>query len=426
MHRLSLASVSVFALLVSSTASGQPTEKKVPFTGDYTWMNGQSKQKSFPLASISPVITPSLYMDVYYAYSFNEPIDHTLTGTASVARHNELTINLASVGFDWSYQNAIGRILLQWGAMTKVIQDLDPTAQRGSGISTDAFRYIREATLGYHFDELYGVNVEAGIFMSYVGLESYLLAENWNYNRSILCEFTPFYFTGVRTQIFPTDNVKIEPWLMNGYQTYGKWNEAPSAGLATRWQPQEALAVIANFYTGTDTRSDTKRVRFHHDHSVLLRAFAEPESDGVSKVAFSINNHAGFEAGGMGPGPSNAHFLGSAFTSRVWFARDRAAVTGRFELLDHPGGYSSQFPPPGFDASDGFRVWGVTGNVELMPRDFVSLRLEAMYRSASVPFFSGPGGITSSDGYQDSADPSFVPDVKKQQMLVTLGANFRL
>ncbi len=172
---------------------------EAPFSGDFTWMNGQSRQKSFPL-DFSKAITLSLYLDVFYAWSFNHPLDNTLTGTASTSRHNEFQINLGSIGFDWNYRNVVGRLSLQAGTVLNVVQDLDGTAKRGRGLSIEDLRYIREATLGYHFDVMHGVNVEGGIFMSYIGLESYLLAENWNYTRSVASDHTPFYFQGVRAQ----------------------------------------------------------------------------------------------------------------------------------------------------------------------------------------------------------------------------------
>lgn len=146
----------------------------------------------------------------------------------------------------------------------------------------------------------------------------------------------------------------------------------------------------------------------------------------MSKLAFSVNNHAEFEAGGTGANVKDAHFLGSAVSSRVWFARDDVALTARLDLLDHPSGYSTQFPPPAFDSSQGFQLWGLTGSVEVMPTDFLSIRPEVMYRAATVPFFSGRGGITSPDGFQDTATDEFTPDVVKDQLLFTLGANFRL
>lgn len=91
------------------------------------------------------------------------------------------------MGIDLAAKGVIGRLSLQYGNMLNIVQDLDGTVARGRSLTTQNLRYIREATAGCHFDVLHGVNVEAGIFMSYIGLESYLLAENWNYNRSLVC-----------------------------------------------------------------------------------------------------------------------------------------------------------------------------------------------------------------------------------------------
>ena len=398
-----------------------------PFSSiDSTWMNGQSKQKTFPLGTFNGVVTPSIYLDTHYAFSANRPKDNTLTGSASIGRHNEFVINLASVGLEWNVANVIGRLSLQFGSMLNVVQDLDGTVLRGRNASTEALKHIREATAGYHFDVLRGVNVEGGIFMSYVGLESYLLAENWTYNRSIVCDFTPFYFTGVRAQVFVSDTLKIEPWLMNGYQTYGKFNDAPAVGLATRWNPLEPLAFFANVYVGSDTRGDPERVRFHHDHSVLWRAYNDVDSLVLSKLAFSINNHIGFERGGSAGDFADNHFLGTAISARAWTLRDHVAVTGRFDYVQQPGGYSLQFPPPGFVADDDFSIAGLTGSVEIMPTDFFSIRPEVLYRHSSQPFFAGPGGTTSSDGFRDTVDADFVPDVVNDQLLFSLAATFRL
>ena len=48
----------------------------------------------------------------------------------------------------------------------------------------NAYRYLSEAYGGYHFDSvLNGINVQAGIFMSYIGLWSYYnfekIASRW-------------------------------------------------------------------------------------------------------------------------------------------------------------------------------------------------------------------------------------------------------
>lgn len=133
----------------------------------------RAPEKSQPLSN--SCATVSLYLDTYYGYSFNQPRDNTIAGSGAVGRNTEWQINNATIGIDTRYKNVTGKLTLQ-----------------------------------------------AGYFYSYIGLESYLLAENWNYNRSFVSDFTPFYFSGARIQIFPTDKIKIEPWFMNGYQTYGK------------------------------------------------------------------------------------------------------------------------------------------------------------------------------------------------------------
>ena len=196
--------------------------------------------------------------------------------------------------------------------------------------------------------------------MSYIGLDSYLVAENWNYTRSLASDHTPFYFQGIRAQIFPTASIKIEPWLMNGWQSYGKYNFSPSGGLAFRFQPVEALGLFANFYFGTDTPGQADRVRFHHDNSVVWRLWQNVESP-ITRVALSLNVHVGFESGGAGlPGPDRAHFLASTLAVRTWFANDLFAFTGRGEIIKNGTSYLRQFAPPDLAPDVNLVVWGLT------------------------------------------------------------------
>jgi hypothetical protein len=406
-----------------------PTEQapETPFPGDYTWMNGQSRQKDFPL-QINKYVTLSLYLDAYYALSTNRPQDNTFTGTASVARHNELQINLASIGAEWNYRNVIGRFSFQYGSMLNIVQDLDGTVTRGRSLAGPNMRNIREATLGYHFDVSHGLNVEAGIFMSYIGLESYLLAENWNYQRSFLSDHTPFYFQGVRAQYFPTKTVKIEPWIMNGWQTYGKWNDTPSFGTQLRWSPSKAVTLVGNFYYGYDTKNVPDRARFHHDDSILVRYFNEPASSGLSKMAFSLNSHVGFESGGDGlPGPSGAHMVGSSLVHRAWFYKDRLALSVRGELFSNPSRYLAQYPPPGLATGEGqnLRMWGLTTTFDVMPTDIFTLRAEFTHRRGDTRYFAGRSGTTSIDGFQGTPG-DFTPAADKSTSVFLLSANFRL
>ena len=89
-----------------------------------------------------------------------------------------------------------------------------------------------------------GINVQAGIFMSYVGLWSYYNFDNWTYQPSYVSSNTPWFFNGMRVQIFPSDKLKIEPWLVNGWQSYGKFNQAPGVGGQILWRPNGSLSIL--------------------------------------------------------------------------------------------------------------------------------------------------------------------------------------
>jgi hypothetical protein len=419
----------VTAAAPQSPAPIQASTPKVPFAfGDFTWMNGQSRQKSQPLSN--SIATVSLYLDSYYGYSFNHPMDDTIVGSNTVGRNTEFQINTAGVGIETNYQNVIGKVSFQVGSMQSLIQDTDQSVTRGRNLSTSNYKYLSEILGGYHFNKWNGINAEAGIFYSYVGMESYLTAENWNYNRSLVCEFTPFYFSGMRVQIFPTDKVKIEPWVMNGFQSYGKWNQNSSVGLSNYYRPYEWLAFAANFYYGTDTKDNPDRKRFHHDDSILVRYYNHPEKSGISKMAMSLNNHYGFQTGGVNPFPGRrAYMAGTSLANRIWFSHDHFALSVRGEALTNPSRYLAPAPtangfPPGPD-NYSLKIWGVTGTFDILPTDFMAFRTEFLSRHSNVPFFAGPGGTTSPDGFLGTPGP-FVPDVAKHENRLTFAVNFRM
>lgn len=172
---------------IKDSISLQPTDSlkindsKIPFEGyDLTWINGQSRQTDFPLTlkdkDGETILTGVTYVDAYYNYDFRNPKDNTHTISSAIGRSNEFTINMASIGLETNYKNMIGRLWLQYGQMGSIVQDLDGTVNHGKNTGVNNLKNIREAAAGYHFNVMYGLNVEAGIFMSYIGLESYVLS----------------------------------------------------------------------------------------------------------------------------------------------------------------------------------------------------------------------------------------------------------
>ena len=89
-------------------------------------------------------------------------------------------------------------------------------------------------------------------------------------------------------QIFPSDKLKIEPWLINGWQTYGKFNEMPGFGTQILYRPAEFISVLSNDYVGWDTQDNPGRMRFHSDNSLEVRYFQDLNHHWFNCAAFLL------------------------------------------------------------------------------------------------------------------------------------------
>ncbi|MCZ8286048.1 MAG: outer membrane beta-barrel protein, partial [Bacteroidia bacterium] len=419
------------ALLYSRGKAQQDSSViKIPFDGmNLTWINGQNRQKDFPLTfrkNDEVVITGIAYLDTYYNYNFANPADNTQTISSTIGRHNEVTLNLASIGIESNYKNIIGRVWLQYGQMGSIVQDLDGSVYRGRNNGINNLKYFREGAAGYHFNKGYGINVEMGIFMSYVGLESYTTQENWNYQRSLVCELTPFYFSGIRLQLFPSKKIKQEVWLINVWQTYNSYSKSPGVGSSTYWRPNENLQLVANFYLGRDTdKPDTlgnqsNRIRFHHDNSVVGRYFEKAGAKAISQAALSVNTHYGCQSNHAADDqvdPSQNFMTGASLANRVWFYKNKLALTLRADYMTNQSvvngvnesPYLAFTPAVTGDKPNNYdlalaqnkklELFQFTSTFDVMPNDYVTFRLEYVYRQSSIPYFTGHGGTTSASGW---------------------------
>ena len=421
------------AMLLSASAWAQ---EKIPFEGiDQTWQNGADRRDS-ALWSGGKYFKPSLLIDLNYNYSFNDPIDNTVVGSTALARHNELQLAALHAGGDFGYDNMRARVMLQMGTRSTIVPRNDYSPYRGQYDLTAVYRYLSEAYAGYHIDVAYGLNIDAGLFLSYIGLNSYYQAENWEYQASYTSDNTPWFFTGARLQIFPTDRLKIEPWLINGWQTYGMFNELPGVGLQVDWRPEEWLRVIGSAYVGWDTPNAPGRVRFHTDDSVEVRYWNAPRSL-LSKAAFSLTQDYGFENGdgvtafGGSGGPAQS-FVSGMLYHRLWFFEDHLGWTVGGGYIHNPGRYLALLPTGAGvltqNPGDDFDAWDVSTNLQYMPGPYNTWGLELVHRRANTPYFSGHGGVTSKSGWSlPIGDPAgFSADLQKRETRIILSHIFRM
>jgi hypothetical protein len=388
--------------------------------------------------------TPEFRADANYTLDYNHPKDDTLGGSTETFRSDEWQLEQLSFGGDIRIDNVRGRVLTMNGLFATTTPRNDGSPNRGQWDLAGAYKYISEGWGGYHFDVSHGLNVDAGIFVSYIGLFSYYNFDNWTYQPSFVSSNTPWFFNGLRIQWFPTKNLKIEPWIINGWQSYARYNGKPGLGGQILWRPKPYLDFVWNNYgLGEDDAGYPGRSRIHADYSAQVKVYDRPKQF-LDKIAFTVTGDLGCEYGG-GPssGPYDTHgfspemgsnstytggvnchnsangkpkqaFIGWMMYNRYWFKKDLFAITLGGGQMNNPGRYLTLLPPingataisgtPYFTENGGDRAQMHDGTItfDYMPSQFITFRAETGYRYSDVPYWSGRGSITPPGGNNGS------------------------
>ena len=386
-----------------------------PFAyGDFTWLNGAPRNKDVVLDT--KYFTPEVRFDSHYMEDFNQPHDHTIVGATESFRSGEVQLEQISVGGDFHWQNVRGRVLYMDGLFAVTTPRNDASAGVGQWDLRGAYKYISEGYGGYHFNVNHGLNIDAGIFVSYIGLFSYYNYDNWTYQPSYVSSNTPWFFNGVRMQWFITNKLKLEPWFINGWQSYAKFNGHPGLGGQLLWEPKEWFKLVANQYGfGQDNLGLPHTERLHTDDSIEVRYYNNPMSTGFTKMAFSFTADAGIQHGGglcgvCGASAQKEVFLGWMAYDRMWWHKDTLALTLGGGQMSNPGRYLTLLPPiNGADAVSGTpyftelpgqkaHMWDSTVTLQYMPKQYITWFAEVGYRHSDVPYFAGRGGVTPPGG----------------------------
>ena len=415
---------------------------------DFSWVNGQNRQTSKLLDNA--YFTGDFTFDMNYTRSNQNPIDNTVLGSTALARNGEIDVSFVGIGGDFHYDNVRGRIMTQFGTRSTVVPRNDYSGYKGQYDLPDAYRYLSEAYGGYHFNTWHGLNVDMGIFMSYIGMFSYNNFENWSYQPSYTSDNTPWFFNGIRVQAFPDLKTKIEFWFINGWQSYGVFNKMPGLGFSIVNRPNPTISWVSNNYFGTDVAGAPNVKRYHTDNSFqkLYYDASSSKGSGIKRAAFTITGDFGVQSG-TAPGgvvyspfgKNASNFISGMAYNRLWFGDGMKwgwTIGGGF--VHNPSRYLALVPPG--QATDSFLAaavpgakmdgWDASTCIDYNPNQFLTVRLEVVHRFMNIPYFNGPGGVTGPGGYQANpattynpnsyipASSSFTPDLVNSESRVIL------
>jgi len=431
----------------TDASPSKPAAELDPFAfADWTWLSGNPRTRDSPLGN--QYVTGEFRLDDVFHYSFNHPADDTINGSTEAWRHAENQVTQLGIGGDFHVDRVLGRLMTQFGQISTTTPRNDASPARGQWNLADMYRYLAEAYGGYHFGDPHrGVNLEAGIFMSYIGLWSAYNFDNWTYQPSFVSSNTPWFFNGLRAQWFPTDRLKIEPWLINGWQSYGRFNTLPGIGGQILWRPNSRLSIVGNqYFIGTDTLGNPDRMRFHTDDSIQYRWYENPNGTVITRFATTLTVDIGCESGGgvtcVGGNATtpSQYFVGFMAYARAWFGEHYAMTFGG-GMMTNPGRYLVLLPSingataasgtPYFTTNPGDPFFGADTQLtfDYLPAQYVTFRAELGYRYASVPYWAGPGGSTPPGGNQGapgSIVPGWAPDMVRTEPRFTLALLVKL
>jgi hypothetical protein len=394
---------------------------------DTTWMNGSGRNQT-PVFD-TKFFTPEIRFDMNYLIQSHNPKDHTISGSTEEFRSNEVQIEQVSFGGDFHWEGVHARFLSMFGDFATTTPRNDASAGVGAWDLQGAYKYMSEANAGYHWDNInHGLNIDAGIFVSYIGLFSYYNFDNWTYQPSFVSSNTPWFFNGIRIQWYPTQNLKIEPWIINGWQSYAMYNKFPGFGGQILWIPSDNFKLVLNSYSlgqdnlannasynattgqlsgnyygttidpcnyGTTDNGDmgvchpagvayqgvnyAKVHRIHEDDSILWKYFdakgskSGPLPFGITRMALSLTWDVGCQYGGGEScfhGANKADFVGTMLYDRTWFG-DHYALTIGGGVMNNPGRYLALTPPVnGATALTGTPYFSQNPGLKLIQADY--------------------------------------------------------
>lgn len=325
-------------------------------------------------SSDSVRVTFGGFVDSYYAFDLNRPPDRDRAFTTQAIRHNEFNVNLAYIESMIASARLRGRVAAQFGTSVQSNYAGEPTIGVVSG--PDVSRFIQEAVVGYKV--VPSLWLDAGIFMSSFGSESWISRDNWTYTRSLVAEYSPYYESGIKATWTRSRELSAQLHLINGWQNISESNSAKAVGVRVDFSPSSRLTIAYDAFVGNeaaDSLPDARRV--WHDAIVTLMP------------AKSVGIRATLDYGlQRGAGRSSASWWGYSVIGR-YSPSSRFAVAARAERFEDDDQVVIVTGQP-----YGFRATGWSANIDVTPANRLLCRIEFRELTGDNPVFPGRRKLT--------------------------------
>jgi hypothetical protein len=308
--------------------------------------------------------TPKGYVESYYAFSCNKPVDE-IEYSLNFDKQNEFAVNMAMIGASHRGEFTRANFGLQAGTAVENNYASEPVG----------FRYVNEANAGVKVAK--DLWLDAGIFQSSFGTENSVGFDNLALTLSMTAESSPSYQAGARIS-YERDRFTATAYLLNGWQVISDNNGRKSLATQLQFKPTpNSTFNLSTFYgdTGNSVDSIESVPRLFNDFFYTCRI-----SDIVS-MGFVL------DVGIQG----DSAYVGETLTLQIRSGAN--ALTLREDYMYDKSRIVYTYAPMGY------RVAASSVTLERLISNNAKLRFEAKYLDAAESVFSTPDGSLSSTAF---------------------------
>lgn len=185
-------------------------------------------------------LTISGYVDSYYLYNLNNPVDKANRGRIFDIYHNNFSLGLIQTAFKYTYGKAEAVLDLTYG----------PNADLGNFGNSGTSKIIKQAYLAYGFTDKLKFTI--GQFGTHIGYELIDAPLNYNYSLSYLFGNGPFYHTGAKLNYSFSEKAGIMLGVVNGWDGLQDFNDKKSIVAQVFVSPFEGANIYLNWIGGDE------------------------------------------------------------------------------------------------------------------------------------------------------------------------------
>lgn len=319
------------------------------------------------------------FVGAYYSFVFTDPENGISNARLFASRHNAITVSGASIGLELRYAGAFLYVAPWFGHVPANIYAGEPEAAVPDAASvgpsdSSVWRYLRAANAGFEID---GWKVDAGLFVSPIGLEGVAEKDNWLWSSSWQNYFFPFYHFGARVHYTTPGGNTLGLWVVNGLTGATDTNDAKSIIVTASGAVGDGQWQVL-YYGGIERPDDEWDVDLAWLHQ--LDAWIMLPVTSWLEIAFQTD--VGFEPSELGV----AYYLAASGYARFTFCK-YASVAVRLEAFHEELTEENDIAtssPYFFDAD-----WVASGSIafEVRPVPNTAVRLEYRRDQADEAFF---------------------------------------